>query len=149
MAAERADVAALNGSLAPREEGLLGNRFSWGDPMPGETVLDLGSGADFDALLAITAVGQAGRVFGVDMTLAMIEKARADTAVLGWSMSRAALAISRRCLPHAERSISSSRTESTDRRSSSVLDVVEPHRKHRSDLGLEDRHARCCVVEDF
>lgn len=43
---------------------------------PGETVLDLGSGAGFDAFLAAEQVGAGGRVIGVDMTPAMVEKAR-------------------------------------------------------------------------
>lgn len=43
---------------------------------PGERVLDLGSGAGFDAFLAARKVGLSGRVTGVDMTPAMIEKAR-------------------------------------------------------------------------
>ena len=43
---------------------------------PGETVLDLGSGAGFDAFLAARAVGEAGRVIGVDMTPEMLNKAR-------------------------------------------------------------------------
>jgi SAM-dependent methyltransferase len=42
----------------------------------GEAVLDLGSGAGFDAFLAARAVGPTGRVIGVDMTDAMLEKAR-------------------------------------------------------------------------
>lgn len=45
---------------------------------PGERVLDLGSGAGFDAFLAARKVGPSGRVTGVDMTPAMIEKARAN-----------------------------------------------------------------------
>ena len=44
----------------------------------GETVLDLGSGAGFDAFLAANEVGETGRVIGVDMTPEMIEKARAN-----------------------------------------------------------------------
>ncbi|HSN01918.1 MAG TPA: arsenite methyltransferase [Acidimicrobiales bacterium] len=44
----------------------------------GETVLDLGSGAGFDAFLAAAAVGKSGRVIGVDMTPAMVSKARAN-----------------------------------------------------------------------
>jgi SAM-dependent methyltransferase len=43
---------------------------------PGEVVVDLGSGAGFDAFLAARAVGPNGRVIGVDMTDAMLEKAR-------------------------------------------------------------------------
>ncbi|WP_254811085.1 arsenite methyltransferase [Natronosalvus amylolyticus] len=42
----------------------------------GETVLDLGSGAGFDCFLAAREVGDDGRVIGVDMTPAMVEKAR-------------------------------------------------------------------------
>jgi SAM-dependent methyltransferase len=43
---------------------------------PGETVLDLGSGAGFDAFLAARQVGDSGLVIGVDMTPAMVSKAR-------------------------------------------------------------------------
>ena len=52
-------------------------------PAPGETVLDLGSGAGLDAFLAARHVGAKGRVIGVDMTPAMLEKARANAAQLG------------------------------------------------------------------
>lgn len=44
----------------------------------GETVLDLGSGAGFDAFLAARAVGATGRVIGVDMTPEMLQRARAN-----------------------------------------------------------------------
>jgi SAM-dependent methyltransferase len=47
---------------------------------PGETVLDLGSGAGFDAFLAARAVGSTGRVIGVDMTPEMVSKARKNQA---------------------------------------------------------------------
>lgn len=43
---------------------------------PGETVLDLGSGAGFDCFLAASRVGRTGRVIGVDMTPEMVAKAR-------------------------------------------------------------------------
>ena len=45
---------------------------------PGETVLDLGSGGGFDCFLAAGQVGDHGHVIGVDMTPAMISKARAN-----------------------------------------------------------------------
>jgi arsenite methyltransferase len=61
----------------------VGNPFSWGELRPGETVIDLGSGAGFDAILAARMVGPEGRVIGVDMTPAMLEKARANAALLG------------------------------------------------------------------
>jgi len=47
---------------------------------PGERVLDLGSGAGFDAFLAARRVGPSGLVIGVDMTPEMIAKARANLA---------------------------------------------------------------------
>jgi SAM-dependent methyltransferase len=43
---------------------------------PGETVLDLGSGAGFDCFLAASRVGRTGHVIGVDMTPEMVSKAR-------------------------------------------------------------------------
>jgi arsenite methyltransferase len=45
---------------------------------PGEVVLDLGSGAGFDAFLAARAVGPTGHVIGVDMTPEMLQQARAN-----------------------------------------------------------------------
>ena len=47
---------------------------------PGETVLDLGSGAGFDCFLAAREVGEEGRVVGVDMTPEMVERARENAA---------------------------------------------------------------------
>ncbi|MFM1823283.1 MAG: Ubiquinone/menaquinone biosynthesis C-methyltransferase UbiE [Planctomycetota bacterium] len=46
----------------------------------GETVLDLGSGGGFDCFIAGAKVGATGRVIGVDMTPAMLSKARANAA---------------------------------------------------------------------
>ena len=57
-----------------------GNPLEHADVKPGETVLDLGSGAGFDVFLAAHAAGPTGRVIGVDMTPEMIEKARANAA---------------------------------------------------------------------
>ena len=54
----------------------VGNPFSLGSIHPGETVLDVGSGAGFDSFIAGQAVGPAGKVIGVDMTEAMLDKAR-------------------------------------------------------------------------
>jgi arsenite methyltransferase len=51
----------------------------------GETVLDLGSGPGLDAFLAARQVGPEGRVIGVDMTPAMLERARANAAKIGVS----------------------------------------------------------------
>ena len=50
---------------------------------PGETVLDLGSGAGFDAFIAARAVGPEGRVIGVDMTPEMLAKAEQNATGSG------------------------------------------------------------------
>ncbi|MEN8182400.1 MAG: arsenite methyltransferase [Myxococcota bacterium] len=50
---------------------------------PGETVVDLGSGAGMDSFLAARQVGPTGRVIGVDMTPAMLEKARENARKTG------------------------------------------------------------------
>ncbi len=55
------------------------------DLRPGETVVDLGSGAGIDAFLAARRVGPTGRVIGVDMTPAMLERARANAAEAGFT----------------------------------------------------------------
>ena len=55
-----------------------GNPTALASLRPGETVLDLGSGAGFDCFLAANAVGTEGTVIGVDMTPDMIEKARGN-----------------------------------------------------------------------
>jgi len=60
-----------------------------GDPVTlaslnsGQTVLDLGSGGGIDCFLAAKKVGVTGKVIGVDMTAAMIEKARANKEKIG------------------------------------------------------------------
>jgi arsenite methyltransferase len=51
---------------------------------PGETVLDLGSGAGFDAFLVARKVGPSGKVIGVDMTPEMLAKARANAKSGGY-----------------------------------------------------------------
>ncbi len=55
-----------------------GNPVALASLEQGQTVLDLGSGAGFDCFLAARAVGEKGRVIGVDMTPEMVEKARAN-----------------------------------------------------------------------
>jgi len=65
--------------VAPGEANLglgCGNPIGKANLKPGETVLDLGSGAGFDAFLAAGQVGESGQVIGMDMTLEMVEKAR-------------------------------------------------------------------------
>lgn len=50
-----------------------------------EVVLDLGSGGGFDAVLAAREVGKHGQVIGVDMTPAMVSKARSNAETAGFS----------------------------------------------------------------
>jgi len=61
----------------------VANPFSLGRLEAGERVLDLGSGAGTDSLVAALQVGAEGSVMGIDMTPEMIEKARAGAAALG------------------------------------------------------------------
>ena len=60
-----------------------GNPLAHAALQAGETVLDLGSGAGFDAFLAGRAVGPSGRVIGVDMTAEMVHAARGNLAKSG------------------------------------------------------------------
>ena len=59
-----------------------GNPLAIAELMEGETVLDLGSGAGFDAFLSAMKVGKNGRVIGVDMTPEMVEKAKENAKKL-------------------------------------------------------------------
>jgi SAM-dependent methyltransferase len=53
-----------------------GNPFSLGEIRPGERVIDIGCGAGIDSLIAAKNVGSDGKVIGIDMTEAMLDKAR-------------------------------------------------------------------------
>ena len=78
-----ADVAA-----APEGSNLglgCGNPVAIASLQPGQVVLDLGAGAGFDACLAARAVGPDGRVIGVDMTVEMVTKARANAKRGGYA----------------------------------------------------------------
>jgi arsenite methyltransferase len=74
-------------TAAPEDSNLglgCGNPQAIAALRPGQAVLDLGSGAGFDAFIAARAVGENGRVIGVDMTPAMITKARQTQARHGF-----------------------------------------------------------------
>ena len=78
-----ADVASVP---AGADLGLgCGNPLAIASIKPGETVLDLGSGAGFDCLLAARQLNGTGRVIGVDMTPPMISKARRNAAQSGFA----------------------------------------------------------------
>jgi L-amino acid N-acyltransferase YncA/2-polyprenyl-3-methyl-5-hydroxy-6-metoxy-1,4-benzoquinol methylase len=72
------DAAELDG--APTLSLGCGNPLRVAELKPGETVLDLGSGAGLDLLLSARRVGSTGRVIGLDMTEEMVELARRNTA---------------------------------------------------------------------
>lgn len=76
------EIDALPASVTESFAG-VGNPLSLGDIHPGETVLDLGSGAALDSILAARRVGPTGRVIGIDMTPEMIAKARRNVQSLG------------------------------------------------------------------
>jgi SAM-dependent methyltransferase len=84
------DVEELNalpsGATAPFAG--VGNPFKM-DALPkGATVADIGSGAGMDCLLAARRVGKSGRVIGVDMTDAMLARARSAAAQAGMEQVR-------------------------------------------------------------
>lgn len=60
-----------------------GNPLAVAEVKPGDVVLDIGSGAGIDCLIVAEKVGPTGRVIGVDMTPAMIEKARENARRAG------------------------------------------------------------------
>jgi SAM-dependent methyltransferase len=62
-----------------------GDPTAGADLAPGQTVLDLGSGAGVDCFLAAKRVGPAGYVIGVDMTDAMLERARENARQGGYT----------------------------------------------------------------
>ena len=74
--------------LATLPDGESAVSYGCGDPItlaslqPGQTVLDLGSGAGLDCFFAAKKVGETGKVIGVDMTPEMIERARSSAARL-------------------------------------------------------------------
>ncbi|HEX2981621.1 MAG TPA: arsenite methyltransferase [Anaerolineaceae bacterium] len=78
-----AETAEVPPEAAEIELG-CGNPIAMANLRPGEVVLDIGSGGGFDAFLAARRVGASGRVIGVDMTPAMLERARATAQRRGF-----------------------------------------------------------------
>ncbi len=88
ITAERIGYPQEDLAAAPEGANLglgCGNPIALASIKEGETVLDLGSGAGFDAFLAAARVGPTGHVIGVDMTPEMIAQARANASKGGYS----------------------------------------------------------------
>jgi len=76
----------ITGAAAEANLGLgCGNPTALASLKPGETVVDLGSGAGFDALLSAEKLGPEGRFIGVDMTPEMLERARTNAVKAGFA----------------------------------------------------------------
>ena len=65
-----------------------GNPFSVRELNPGERVVDVGCGAGIDSMIAATMVGASGNVIGIDMTPAMLEKAKENAHRSGFANAR-------------------------------------------------------------
>src|ERR1043165_767838 len=79
------DYTALEGYNADADLGLgCGLPTEFAQIKPGDTVIDLGSGAGNDCFIARSQTGETGKVIGVDFTEAMIAKARANAEKLGF-----------------------------------------------------------------
>jgi SAM-dependent methyltransferase len=81
---EAAEIDALPASVTESFAG-VGNPLALGEFHAGETVLDLGSGAGMDSILAARRIGPGGKVIGVDVTEEMVEKARLNAQAAGAS----------------------------------------------------------------
>ena len=80
------DYSALSGYNADADLGLgCGVPTEFAQIIEGSTVVDLGSGAGNDAFVARAITGESGKVIGIDMTDAMIEKARENADKLGFN----------------------------------------------------------------
>jgi arsenite methyltransferase len=80
------DYTGMQGYTADADLGLgCGLPTQFAKIKTGDVVIDLGSGAGNDAFIARAEVGESGRVIGIDFTPAMIEKARANAAKLGFN----------------------------------------------------------------
>ena len=79
---EAAELAALPQDCTASFAG-IGNPLAIGPIHSGETVLDVGCGAGMDLLLSAKRIGPTGHAIGVDMTDAMVERARKSAATAG------------------------------------------------------------------
>lgn len=91
---QTAEDASVSAEYTPQELSCMprgargsslgcGNPLAFSDIQEGEVVLDIGSGAGMDAILAARKVGQRGKVIGLDMTPEMIERAVQNAEAAG------------------------------------------------------------------
>src|SRR5947199_8895171 len=84
--ADALGYSAEDSAIVPEGANLglgCGNPLAIASLQPGQTVLDLGSGAGFDCFLAARAAGPSGKVIGVDMTDEMLAQARENAGKSG------------------------------------------------------------------
>ena len=122
----------------------IANPLAIGPIHAGETVLDIGCGAGMDLLLAAKRAGANGRAIGIDMTEAMVERARQSAAAVGlWNVEiRKGDATD---LPIADRSIDVVSSNGVlnlvpekDRAFSEIVRVLKPGgRLHLADIALD------------
>ncbi len=80
------DYTSLEGYQPDADLGLgCGLPTQFAKIKPGDTVIDLGSGAGNDCFVARHETGEDGRVIGIDFTPAMVEKAKMNAARLGYT----------------------------------------------------------------
>jgi SAM-dependent methyltransferase len=79
---EEAELAGLPADAVEHSFG-CGNPLAFSAVQPGQVVLDIGSGAGIDCLIAAEKVGPTGKVIGLDMTPAMIERAQRNAREAG------------------------------------------------------------------
>lgn len=80
------DYNGLKGYNADADLGLgCGLPTEFAQIKPGDTVIDLGSGAGNDCFVARAQTGETGKVIGIDFTEAMLEKARSNAEKLGYN----------------------------------------------------------------
>ncbi|MCU0431400.1 MAG: arsenite methyltransferase [Cytophagaceae bacterium] len=80
------DYSSLGGYLPDADLGLgCGLPTEFAKIRPGDTVVDLGSGAGNDCFVARAITGETGKVIGIDMTEAMIQRAKQNAEKLGYT----------------------------------------------------------------
>jgi 2-polyprenyl-3-methyl-5-hydroxy-6-metoxy-1,4-benzoquinol methylase len=96
------DAVLLKGLLDTVLESFcgVGNPFSLGAIHSGEVVLDVGCGGGFDVMVASRLVGPTGRVYGIDMTPEMVERAQTNLQQVGVCNAKGVLACAE-AMPYA------------------------------------------------